>query len=82
VNRAKETLGLKKLSVRHRDKIGVLLRVFEILAVNNVNIQELENIVFAEREAAVANFLLSGDCNMEEMADSIKKCEHILDCTF
>jgi len=61
VNRAKKDSSLHKMSVRHLDKVGVLLHVMTVFAEHNLNIQELQNIVFAEREACVANILFSGD---------------------
>ena len=38
VNRAKPDHSLKKLCVRHKDKVGVLAKVFEVLAANHMNI--------------------------------------------
>ena len=52
---------MNKVQVRHLDKVGVLAAVFACFAENGWNIQELENIVFKEREACVANILFTGD---------------------
>ena len=80
VNRAKVDKNLHKLSVRHLDKVGVLVHVFTVMAANNLNIQELQNIVFAEREACVANIMFSGDfSNAENIVKDIKANENILD---
>ena len=55
VNRAKKDGNLHKLSVRHFDKVGVLLHVLSVFKEHNLNIQEFQNIVFEGREACVAN---------------------------
>lgn len=80
VNRAKVDKNLNKISVRHLDKVGVLVHVFTVMAANGLNIQELQNIVFAEREACVANIMFSGDfSNAENILKEIKANENILD---
>lgn len=38
VNRAKADKSLKKMCIRHKDKVGVLAKVFEVLAANEMNI--------------------------------------------
>lgn len=50
-----------KVQIRHLDKVGVLAHCFGIFASNGWNVQELENIVFKERQACVANILYTGD---------------------
>ena len=49
------------MSVRHYDKVGVLLHVLKVLAEHKLSIQEMQNIVFDKREAAIANIQFSGD---------------------
>ena len=85
VNRAKADKSLKNICIRHRDKVGVLAKVFEVLAIHEMNIQELQNIVFAEREACVANLMVSckDDTNMSEVAAQIKtSCADVFDVTY
>jgi len=43
------------MSVRHLDKVGVLAHLFHAFAQEGWNVQELENIVFKDRNACVAN---------------------------
>lgn len=44
--------------------------------------QELENIVFKEREACVANIRFTGDlAKLEEAIAEIKKNENVIDIT-
>jgi D-3-phosphoglycerate dehydrogenase len=55
VNKETDYHQLHKISIRHFDKVGVLAHAFQIFAKNDWNVQELENIVFKERNACVAN---------------------------
>lgn len=84
VNRAKLDSSLQKMCIRHKDKVGVLAKVFEVLATHEINIQELQNIVFLEREACVANLLISckKETNLAEVAAQVKaSCQDVLDVT-
>ena len=45
------------------DKVGVLAHCFQVFATAGWNVQELENIVFKQRQACVANVLFEGDGN-------------------
>jgi D-3-phosphoglycerate dehydrogenase len=58
------------LSVRHRDKPGVLAHVFRLLRDAGINVQETENIIFDGAEAAVARINLDGrppDATLEQV---------------
>jgi len=46
VNRAVRDPHLRKLSVRHLDKVGVLLHVMKVLAEHNICVEEMQNVVF------------------------------------
>ena len=52
---------MNKCQVRHLDKVGVLAHCFQIFAGASWNVQELENIVFKDRAACVANVTFTGD---------------------
>ena len=54
VNLARRTPATHMLVVRHRDRLGVLAHVFELLRGDDINVQETENIIFEDAEAAVA----------------------------
>jgi D-3-phosphoglycerate dehydrogenase len=60
VNLAQRTPATHMLVVRHKDRPGVLAHVFHHLREANLNVQELENIVFEGAEAAVARINLDG----------------------
>ena len=58
VNLAKRTPATHRLVVRHRDRPGVLAQVLEAIKAEQINVQEMENIVFEGAEAAVARINL------------------------
>ena len=43
--------ALGKIQVRHLDKVGVLAFCFQVFAGVDWNVQELESVVFKERQA-------------------------------
>ncbi len=58
VNLSEGTPATHLLVVRHRDRPGVLAHVFNEIKAVNINVQEMENIVFAGAEAAIARISL------------------------
>jgi D-3-phosphoglycerate dehydrogenase len=58
VNLARRTPATHLLVVRHRDRPGVLAGVLDAIRASNINVQEMENIVFEGSEAAVARINL------------------------
>ena len=46
------------ISMRHRDRPGVLAQVLDAIKAEQINVQEMENIVFEGAEAAVARINL------------------------
>ncbi len=58
VNLSADTPATHLLVVRHRDRPGVLAHVFNEIKAVNINVQEMENIVFAGAEAAIARISL------------------------
>jgi D-3-phosphoglycerate dehydrogenase len=61
VNLARKTPATRTLVVRHLDRPGVLAHVLEYLRGANINVQEMDNVVFDGAEAAVARINLDGD---------------------
>ncbi len=65
VNLAARTPATHRLVVRHRDRPGVLAQVLDAIKAEQINVQEMENIIFEGAEAAVARINLdkapSGD---------------------
>ncbi|HKC89400.1 MAG TPA: 3-phosphoglycerate dehydrogenase family protein, partial [Blastocatellia bacterium] len=60
VNLADRTPATHLLVVRHQDRPGVLAYVLDEIKTANINVQQMENIVFAGAEAAVARIELDG----------------------
>src|SRR5687767_11437947 len=58
INLARQTPATHRLVVRHRDRPGVLAQVLEAIKAEQINVQEMENIVFEGAEAAVARINL------------------------
>ncbi|HEV2704731.1 MAG TPA: 3-phosphoglycerate dehydrogenase family protein [Pyrinomonadaceae bacterium] len=58
VNLARRTPATHLLVVRHRDRPGVLAQVLDAIRASDINVQEMENIVFEGSEAAVARINL------------------------
>jgi D-3-phosphoglycerate dehydrogenase / 2-oxoglutarate reductase len=71
VNLASRTPATHMLIVRHRDRPGVLAHVFHHLRQANLNVQEMENIVFEGAEAAVARVNLDRE-PQPSLCDQIK----------
>jgi D-3-phosphoglycerate dehydrogenase len=60
VNLADRTPATHLLVVRHRDRPGVLAHVLNEIKAAAINVQRMENIVFAGAEAAIARIELDG----------------------
>lgn len=58
VNLSEHTPATHVLVVRHRDRPGVLAHVLNEIKATNINVQEMENIVFAGAQAAIARIAL------------------------
>ncbi|HEY0078910.1 MAG TPA: 3-phosphoglycerate dehydrogenase family protein [Pyrinomonadaceae bacterium] len=58
VNLARRTPATHMLVVRHRDRPGVLAHVLGAIRAAQINVQEMENIIFEGSEAAVARINL------------------------
>lgn len=55
VNLMEKTPARYLLSVRHKDKVGVLAHILRVIRENNINVQRMENIIFAGAQGACAN---------------------------
>ena len=74
VNLADHTPATHLLVVRHQDRPGVLAYVLNEIKAANINVQRMENIVFAGAEAAVARIELDGTLG-DETLDRIRTGE-------
>ena len=78
VNLARRTPATHMLVVRHRNRPGVLAHVFEHLSGGGINVQETENIIFEDAEAAVARINLDGAPSEAQLAAIGSGNEHII----
>jgi D-3-phosphoglycerate dehydrogenase len=80
VNRAVATPATTLLAVRHVNRPGVLAHVFETLGQAGINVEEMENIVYAGGEAGLARIQLDRTPN-EEQLSAIRTNANILSAT-
>ena len=65
VNLCKQSPASYLLVVRHRDRPGVLAHVFDHIKAAQINVQEMENVVFDGAEAAIARIHLDHEPSAE-----------------
>lgn len=68
VNLARQTPATHRLVVRHLDRPGVLATVLEAIKSEQINVQEMENIVFDGAAAAVARINLDNAPSREMLS--------------
>ena len=69
------------LTVRHRDRVGVLAHVFGALREAGINVQKTENVVFDGAEAASARIQLDSEPTRAALARIAEGCRDILSIT-
>ncbi|MYB91258.1 MAG: hydroxyacid dehydrogenase [Rhodothermaceae bacterium] len=78
VNIAVQSAATHLITVRHLDKVGVLARVLDRIRKCNLNVQEMENQVFAgSMNAAVARIRVVGK-PPEELSSLLKNIQDVL----
>ncbi len=77
VNLAPEGLGTSCVTIRHLDRVGVLAQVFAVLRANGLNVQNMQNQIFAGANAAVATINLDGQA-WPHLIDDLRSIEHVL----
>jgi D-3-phosphoglycerate dehydrogenase / 2-oxoglutarate reductase len=77
VNLASRTPATHVLSVRHRDRVGVLAHVFGVLRGAGINVEKTENVVFAGAEAASASIQI-GSAPEDGVLKGIRDCPDVL----
>ncbi|NOY26366.1 MAG: hydroxyacid dehydrogenase, partial [Oligoflexia bacterium] len=68
VNVAQRTAATHMLVVRHRDEVGVLAHVLDLLGQAGINVQEMENVVFSGAAAASARIQVDSAPGAELLA--------------
>jgi D-3-phosphoglycerate dehydrogenase len=79
VNLARTTPATCALVVRHLDRPGVLAGVLDAIRVAEINVQEMENIIFEGAQAAVARIHLETAPGPEVIARIQSSSPHILE---
>lgn len=80
VNLATKTPATHLLTVRHRDRVGVLAAVLDHVRRAGWNVQEMENLIFDGAQAACARIRFTGTPDDDALA-AIKSSEHVLEAT-
>ncbi|MDX1530266.1 MAG: phosphoglycerate dehydrogenase [Rhodothermales bacterium] len=80
VNLADHSPATHLLTVRHRDRVGVLAGVLNEVSQAGWNVQEMENLIFAGAEAACARIRFDGRPNADTLG-AIREQEHVLAAT-
>ncbi len=77
VNLATQSPATHQLTVRHKDRVGVLAAVLDAMRSAGWNIQEMENVIFDGAKAACAYIRFDGDVDTS-VIDRISGLEHVL----
>ena len=77
VNLAERSPATHLLTVRHRDRVGVLAGVLDEVRKAGWNVQEMENLIFEGAEAACARIRFDGTPD-DATVDRITAQEHVL----
>jgi D-3-phosphoglycerate dehydrogenase len=77
VNLAVRSEATHLLAVRHRDQVGVLAAVLGVLRTAGINVQEMENIIFAGGEAAIARIRLGSEPSPATL-EAVAQAQHVL----
>ena len=77
VNLADQSPATHLLTVRHRDRVGVLAGVLDAVRQAGWNVQEMENLIFAGAEAACARLRFDGAPNAATL-QAIRDQEDVL----
>jgi D-3-phosphoglycerate dehydrogenase len=78
VNLARRTPATHAVIVRHYDRPGVLATVLDAFRAAQINVQEMENVVFEGAQAAVAKINVDKPPPREILATSRSKMRTLL----
>lgn len=78
VNRVVKSPATCLLTVRHRNRPGVLARVFGVLSDAGINVEEMENVIYDGAHAASARIQLDTPPSAEHLDRIRSSCEEIL----
>jgi len=78
VNRAHATPATCMLTVRHRNRPGVLATVFDVISEARINVEEMENLIYQGAEAACARIRLDQSPTSDQLKHIRSRCGDIL----
>ena len=78
VNRARRSPATCILTVRHRNRPGVLAKVFQVLSEAGINVEEMDNVLYEGAAAACARIQLDDTPTSEHLNEIRGGCAHIL----
>ena len=78
VNRAVKSPATCLLTVRHRNRPGVLAQVFQVLSEARINVEEMENVIYEGALAASARIQLDTSPSETDLDRIRRSCEEIL----
>jgi D-3-phosphoglycerate dehydrogenase len=81
VNVMEKTPAHYLLSVRHKDKVGVLANILRVIRDNNINVQRMENIIFAGAQGACANIQIEKPLSQVQLDELVRSSEDIYEAT-
>jgi D-3-phosphoglycerate dehydrogenase len=78
VNRAVKSPATCMLTVRHRNRPGVLAQVFQVLSEARINVEEMENVIYEGALAASARIQLDTPPSETDLDRIRRSCDEIL----
>jgi D-3-phosphoglycerate dehydrogenase len=81
VNLLEKTPASYMLSIHHRNRVGVLAGVLDIIREANINVEIMENIIFAGGDGACARIQTDGMLKADDISKIEKSSEDILSVT-
>jgi len=78
VNRARRSPATCALTVRHRNRPGVLAGIFRVIGEARINVQEMENLIYEGAEAACARIQLDHAPSEAQMNSILQSSGDIL----
>lgn len=78
VNRAQKSSATCILTVRHRNRPGVLASVFQVISEAGINVEEMENLLYQGAESACARIQLGSAPNSDHLKEIRSRCADIL----
>ncbi|MGI9614181.1 MAG: NAD(P)-dependent oxidoreductase [Acidimicrobiales bacterium] len=80
VNLNTNPTGTTCLTIRHLDRVGVLAQIFAVLRSHGLNVQQMQNQVFAGGKAAVATINVAGGAN-DTIIEQLCEIDEVLDAS-